>query len=1001
MVKKIKKFFRKVGNNRTIILGVCFLGMVAALIARLFSLQIVHGEEYADNFEVQITRTRTLESTRGNFYDRNGKAITQNKLTSSVTLEDNGTYDTTKERVLSLNSEIYKLAKLIEANGDTLDQHSFQIIVDENGNYAFTGSEGTNRDRFRADIYGQRSVDDLTAEQKASSADTLMEYLSGPSRFGLDAYTTSPGYEYTAEDFEQYGLPYTVDESGNAVLNLTKQERLQIVIVRYQLSLVSYQKYLPVTVASDVSDETVAAVSENQDVLQGVAISQDSIRVYNDGIYFSSLIGYTGLASSTELDELNAAYSEQHPEEEEDRYDTSAIIGKSGLEQYMELTLQGTDGEEEVVVNNVGKVLQILEDSTIEPKQGNDVTLSIDYDLQITTYKILEQKIAGIVLRNLVNQKTVELPENGSSDDIRIPIYDVYNALIENSTIDISHFSEADAGATEQKAYARFQQKQQEVLAQLNEELTGSSPTPYNELDEEMQEYQSFIVNDLLGDTLGILSSTAINSDDETYQAWNTDHSISMREYLLYAASQNWIDVSQLTTDDAYLDASEVYQRLVDLIMERLSVSTDFSKKLYHYMLLEDRLSGTDICKILYEQNLLTKEDQDYSDFVSGRISAYQLIYNKINKLEITPAQLALDPCSGSAVITDPNSGAILACVSYPGYDNNRIANQTDTEYWAKINSDESGPLYNKATQQRTAPGSTFKPVVAVAGLMEGVIDDSTVINCTGVFGEGLFDESDWIHCHNLSGHGPLNIRGAIENSCNVFFCTVAYQLGLDENGIFSTERSLQMLEKYASKFELDQKSGIEISEAEPRVSDTIPIASAIGQGTHNYTTTQLARYATTLANEGTIYSLSLLQKVTDPDGNEVDMGEDFGPTVDSTMDDVPQSVWNDVHAGMRNVIRSTNASVFSDCPVEVYGKTGTAQEDRTRANHGLFIGFAHYDTNSDIAMAIRIPNGYSSTNAVYVARDIIDYYYGLKDVSEILTGVADTDSVTNVSGQD
>lgn len=223
MVKKIKKFFKKAGSNRTAILSLCFLGFAAALVARLFSLQIVHGEDYADNFEVQITRTRTLESTRGNFYDRNGKAITQNKLTSSVTLEDNGTYDTTKERVLSLNSEIYKLAKLIEANGDTLDQHSFQIIVDENGNYTFTGSEGTNRDRFRADIYGQRSVDDLTAEQKASSADTLMEYLSGPSRFGLDAYTTSPGYEYTAEDFEQYGLPYTVDESGNAVLNLTKQ----------------------------------------------------------------------------------------------------------------------------------------------------------------------------------------------------------------------------------------------------------------------------------------------------------------------------------------------------------------------------------------------------------------------------------------------------------------------------------------------------------------------------------------------------------------------------------------------------------------------------------------------------------------------------------------------------------------------------------------------------------------------------------------------------------
>lgn len=1000
MVKKIKKFFKKAGSNRTAILSLCFLGFAAALVARLFSLQIVHGEDYADNFEVQITRTRTLESTRGNFYDRNGKAITKNELTSSVVLEDNGTYGSTKERVLSLNSEIYRLAKLIEANGDTLDQHDFQIVVDENGNYAFTGSEGTNRNRFRADMYGKRTVDELNAEQKASSADTLIAYLSGPERFGLDAYSENEDYAYTAEDFEEYGLPYTVDESGKAVLNLTKQERLQIIIVRYQFSLTSYQKYLPVTVASDVSNETVAAVSENQDAFQGVSIQQDSIRVYNDGIYFSSLIGYTGSASATELDDLNAQYAEQHPEEKEDRYSTNAVVGKTGLEQYMELTLQGTDGQEEVVVNNVGKVLDILEDSTVEPQQGNDVTLSVDYDLQITTYKILEQKIAGIVLTNLVNAKTVEIPEDGGSDDIRIPIYDVYNALIENNTIDIGHFDEADAGATEQKAYSRFQQKQQEVLADLTEEMNGSSPEAYNDLDEEMQEYQSFIVNDLLGDTMGILSSTAINSDDETYQAWNRG-TISMREYLLYAASQNWIDVSQLTTDDAYLDSAEVYQRLTERVMERLASSTDFSKKLYHYMLLEDRLSGTDICNIMYEQNLLTKEDEDYTNFVSGRLSAYDLIRNKINKLEITPAQLALDPCSGSAVITDPNSGAILACVSYPGYDNNRIANQTDTEYWARINMDASGPLYNKATQQRTAPGSTFKPLIAVAGLMEGVVDDNTIINCDGLFGEDLFDENDQIHCHNLSGHGDLDIRGAIQNSCNVYFCTIAYELGLDENGTFSTVRSQEMLDKYASMFKMNEKSGIEISEAEPRVSDTLPIPSAIGQGTHNYTTTQLARYVTTLANEGTIYNLSLLQKVTDPDGNEVDMGEGFGPEVIGTMDDVPQSVWDDVHVGMRNVVRVTNANFFADSPVELYGKTGTAQEDRTRANHGLFIGFAHYETNSDIAMAVRIPNGYSSTNAVSAAKDIIDYYYGLRQVDEILTGSADTQGVTTVAGAD
>ena len=107
MAKKIRKFFRRLGENRTLLLGVVFLAMFAVLIGRLFILQVVHGEEYADNFELQITKTRTLESTRGNIYDRNGKLIAGNKVSYSVTIEDNGTYNTTKERILSLNAELY------------------------------------------------------------------------------------------------------------------------------------------------------------------------------------------------------------------------------------------------------------------------------------------------------------------------------------------------------------------------------------------------------------------------------------------------------------------------------------------------------------------------------------------------------------------------------------------------------------------------------------------------------------------------------------------------------------------------------------------------------------------------------------------------------------------------------------------------------------------------------------------------------------------------------
>ena len=127
--------------------------------------------------------------------------------------------------------------------------------------------------------------------------------------------------------------------------------------------------------------------------------------------------------------------------------------------------------------------------------------------------------------------------------------------------------------------------------------------------------------------------------------------------------------------------------------------------------------------------------DQDtYNKLANGSLSAYDFIRDKIENIEITPAQLALDPCSGSAVVTDPNTGEFLAVVSYPGYDNNRLANTMDSKYYNQLLNDLSQPFYNKATQQKTAPGSTFKPVTAVAALTEGIINTESEIDCTGVF---------------------------------------------------------------------------------------------------------------------------------------------------------------------------------------------------------------------------------------------------------------------------
>ena len=157
-----------------------------------------------------------------------------------------------------------------------------------------------------------------------------------------------------------------------------------------------------------------------------------------------------------------------------------------------------------------------------------------------------------------------------------------------------------------------------------------------------------------------------------------------------------------------------------------------------------------------------------------------------------------------------------------------------------------------------------------------------------------------WLH----TGHGYLGIQGAIKNSCNTFFNQVVYDLGTDSDGNFSDSLGLEKLRKYAELFQLDQKSGLEITEAEPQITDEAAVASAIGQGTNNYTTSQLARYATTIASRGNIYSLSLLDKVTDSKGNLI---EDYTPELKATMD-IPNNEWDIIHAGMREVVENNDA---------------------------------------------------------------------------------------------
>ena len=195
---------------------------------------------------------------------------------------------------------------------------------------------------------------------------------------------------------------------------------------------------------------------------------------------------------------------------------------------------------------------------------------------------------------------------------------------------------------------------------------------------------------------------------------------------------------------------------------------------------------------------------------------------------------------------------------------------------------------------------------------------------------------------------------------------------------------------EYASDFNLDANTNLQITESSPQVSDEMAIPSSIGQGTHLYTTTQLARYAATIYNDGTSYDLNLLSKVTDASGNLI---QEFAPNV-SKQADFSDTVWSDIHQGMRGVAQ--NNDLLRDFNVEVYGKTGTAEENKSRPNHALFIGHSSYESNEDIAFAVRIAYGYSSSNAVAVAKDMMSYYYCLKDESAVVTEGAALDGLSN-----
>lgn len=958
MFERFKEKIIGILTSRLTIMILITLALGGVLLYRLFQLQIVNGATYLNNFILESRKTREIASSRGNIYDRNGEVLAYNELAYSVKIED--VYETSRSKNKLLNANIYRLIKLIEKNGDSIIM-DFGVALNEAGEFYFTATSDTKKLRFLADVYGKPYVTDLKLEQQTASAEEIIQYL---------------GKKYAIGDYDVEG-----DSQSDFIVGkgYTDEELLKMITIRYAMGLTSFQKYIGTTVATDISEETRAVIMENLDTLDGVSIEEAPVRRYVDSIYFSQIIGYTGKISTEELETLNAKDLEEGGDGT--RYTMNDIVGRTGIESYMETTLQGRKGIEIVYVNNTGKVMSIDEEASTSPIAGNDVYLTIDKNLQIAAYNILEQRIAGILLDKIRNTKEYTGKTN-SSKELYIPIYDVYYALFNNGVIDISHMQTENAGEQEQYVYEKYLAYKDTVYDKLRQELTEKC-TPYNKLSKEYQVYESNIVEYL--EQRGLIDTSLIDTSDKTYIAWKTDETISLSEYLHYAIAAGWVDVTKLDLDNRYADTEEIFQNLLENIFTILDSSVEFQKKFFKYMLKSDVINGKNVCYVLCEQGRVEIDEEDENKLYHNGISAYDFILNRIRNLDITPAELALDPCSGSSVIVDVNTGDVLAMVSYPSYDNNKMANSIDTEYYAQLQTDKSSPLLNYATMYKSAPGSTFKMVSATAGLMEGYITTKSTYTCSGIFTTVTPSPKCWIY---PGAHGSLNVTGAIENSCNYFFYQLGYNMSLEDNQ-YNEQKGISILAKYADLYGLSEKSGVEITEYAPDVSTEYPIQSAIGQGTNNYTTAGLARYAATIANSGTCYDLTLLDKICSPDGVVL---KEYEPEIRNTIE-MPSSYWTAIHTGMRRVVGKM--SYYENLGIEVAGKTGTAQESTTRANHALFVGYAPYK-DPQIAIATRIAFGYSSSYAAQTTKDIIKYYYNLDEEEEIVTGEAsDMDAAT------
>ena len=344
-----------------------------------------------------------------------------------------------------------------------------------------------------------------------------------------------------------------------------------------------------------------------------------------------------------------------------------------------------------------------------------------------------------------------------------------------------------------------------------------------------------------------------------------------------------------------------------------------------------------------------------------------------------------------AAVVEYVETGEVLALVSYPTFDI-----ETFFEDYNLLLSDDTNPLFNRATQGAYNPGSTFKMITGYTGLITHRYTPESTIYDGGAYleyyEEERFAPKCWIYSSTGAGHGELDLVGAIQNSCNVYFYTVGDMVGVDA------------MAETARQFGFGASTGIEIGDNPGNVATkeykqevlgeqwyaADDVYTAIGQGHSMFTPVQLANYVSTIANGGYLHKLTLLNSVKSADYTETVFKNE--PEIMFEFPEEGKGYLAVLRQGMEAVaLNGTASTIFGEMiirgeVISVACKTGTVQSDNSEVNNGVFVCYAPAD-DPEIAISIVVEKGGSGADIMGIARDIMEYYFGDRTENSELHG--------------